>query len=76
MTEYENTALKDFLLDISCLNALDNWKDEVNIFDVLKVTNTEIRHSNILAWLLDPNENHGIGDSFLKEFITKIVQRC
>ena len=76
MTEHENKALKDFLLDISCLNALDNWKDEVNIFDVLKVTNTEIRHSNILAWLLDPNENHGIGDSFLKEFITKIVQRC
>ena len=65
MTEHENKALKDFLLDISCLNALDNWKDEVNIFDVLKVTNAEIRHSNILAWLLDPNENHGIGDSLL-----------
>lgn len=76
MTDKENKALKEFLLDISCLNALDNWKDDVNIFDVLKATNTEIRHSNILAWLLDPNENHGIGDSFLKEFITKIVQRC
>ena len=75
MTENENKALKDFLLDISCLNALDNWKDDVNIFDVLKITNTEIRHSNILAWLLDPNENHGIGDSFLKNFITKLVQR-
>ena len=44
MTEHENKALKDFLLDISCLNALDNWKDEVNIFDVLKVTNTEIHN--------------------------------
>lgn len=76
MTENESKALKDFLLDISCLNALDNWKDDVNIFDVLRVTNIEIRHSNILAWLLDPNENHGIGDSFIKEFITKIVQRC
>jgi hypothetical protein len=75
MTEYENKALKDFLLDISCLNALDNWKDEVNIFDVLKVTNAEIRHSNILAWLLDPNENHGIGDSFLKEFIMNVMRK-
>jgi len=75
MTEQENKALKKFLLDISCLDALDTKKDDVNIFEVLKVTNTEIRHSNILAWLLDPNENHGIGDTFIKEFITKIVQK-
>jgi hypothetical protein len=76
MTESESKALKDFLLDIHCLDALDNWKERVNIFDVLKVTNAEIRHSNILAWLLDPNENHGLGDSFIKGFITKVVQRC
>lgn len=75
MTELESKALTEFLLDIHCLDALNEWKDEVNIFDVLKVTNMEIRHSNILAWLLDPNENHGLGDSFLKGFVTRIVRQ-
>jgi len=35
-----------------------------NIFEVMKSTHTEIRHSNILIWLLDPYENHGCGDAF------------
>lgn len=26
----------------------------LNIFEVLGITNAEIRHSNFLAWLLDP----------------------
>lgn len=76
MTDIESNALKEFLLDISCLDALDSWKNEVNIFDILKVTNAEIRHSNILAWLLDPNENHGLGDAFIKGFITRVVHHC
>ena len=28
-------------------------------------------HSNLLAWLLDPNENHGLGDRFLKGFLSR-----
>ena len=38
----------------------------LNIFEVLGITNAEIRHSNFLAWLLDPNGNHGMGDKFFK----------
>ena len=33
----------------------------LNIFEVLGITKTEIRHSNFLAWLLDPKEAHGLG---------------
>lgn len=76
MIEKERNALQDFLYDIHCLDALENWKDDVNIFDILKVTNAEIRHSNFLAWLLDPNENHNLGDAFIKGVISGIVQRC
>lgn len=57
--------LKRFLLDIDCLSALENTT--FNIFDVLKISRTEIRHSNMLAWLLNPNENHGYGHSFLSK---------
>ena len=38
-----------------------------NPFDVLRYSDYEIRHSNVLAWLLQPNETHRIGDAFLRE---------
>lgn len=76
MLNSEEQALKDFLLDIDCLKQLNNWTDDFNLFDVLKITNSEIRHSNILAWLFDPNENHGLGDNFIKSFINKVVSKC
>lgn len=47
----------------------------LNIFEVLGITNAEIRHSNFLAWLLDPNGNHGMGDRFLREFASKLGQK-
>lgn len=76
MTVNEERALKDFLLDIDCLRQLDDWTDDFNLFDVLKITNAEIRHSNILGWFFDPNENHGMGDRFIKAFATKVAGRC
>lgn len=41
----------------------------VNFFKILKLEDMEIRHSNFLAWLLDPNENHKIGNLFLKSIL-------
>ena len=43
-----------------------------NPFDVLRYADYEIRHSNVLAWLLQPDETHGIGDAFLKAFATAL----
>ncbi len=40
-----------------------------NIFSAFRITNNEIRHSNFLAWLLDPNETHGLGDLFLTRIL-------
>ena len=67
-TEKKNDekALQEFLLDIKCLEPLSEWTKRFNLFDILKLTRYEIRHSNMLAWLLDPNENHGIGDGVLR----------
>jgi len=62
-------SLKNFLLDIDCLDPLSQWTSKFNLFDVLKITRTEIRHSNMLAWLLDPNENHGFGDDIIRRFV-------
>lgn len=70
----DKNALQDFLLDIECLDELLPWTGKFNLFDVLKISRTEIRHSNMLAWLLDPNENHGFGDSFLKNVLQRIIE--
>lgn len=66
-------ALKEFLLDIECLDSLSEWTNKFNLFDILKITRTEIRHSNMLAWLLNPNENHGLGDSIIRGFIQYVA---
>ena len=71
----DEKAIKEFLLDIQCLDKLSQWSGHFNLFDVLKVSKTEIRHSNILAWLLDPSENHGLGDAVLRRMIQRLVSR-
>lgn len=43
-----------------------------NIFRILKISKTEIRHSNFLAWLLDPLESHNLREIFLKRFLNEI----
>lgn len=66
-------ALKEFLLDIECLDPLSEWTSKLNLFDILRISRVEIRHSNMLSWLLNPNENHGLGDSVLRGFIQYVV---
>jgi len=33
----------------------------------------EVRHSDYLAFLLDPTKNHGLGDLFLKRLVQNIL---
>ena len=73
MTDKEERDLRELLLNSKELKELDEWPDDFDLFDVLKITNMEIRHSNMLAWLLDPNGNHGMGDAFIKEFVARVA---
>ncbi len=71
------SKLKDLLIDSELLENLRNATDNsVNIFDVLKVADAEIRHSNMLAWILDPNANHGLGGDILMRLINWIAAEC
>ncbi len=69
----QEEALKNFLLDIDGLSKLEE-NQEFNLFDVLKITRTEIRHSNVLAWLFTPEENHGLGKKVLSSFCETVVK--
>ena len=53
---------------------LEIMRNQPNIFEILGVSHFEIRHSHFLAWLFNPNGNHGIGDYFLKRFLLDIFQ--
>ena len=46
-----------------------------NPFDVLQVADREIRHSNVLAWLLRPGGTHGIGGRFLRALVEHLARR-
>lgn len=70
--EIVSKKLKEFLLNIDCLAPLET--SAFNIFDVLKIARTEIRHSNVLAWILNPNENHGFGKAFLARLNSYIAK--
>ena len=66
-------ALERLALNPTALAELNRRQSEINIFEILQVHKTEIRHSNILAWLLDPQESHGLGESFLRGFIKAVI---
>lgn len=66
--------LNEFLLDINSLEKLNKYIDNVNIFKILKTNKYEIRHSNFLAWLLNPYENHKLNDKFLRLFVAEFLK--
>jgi len=57
---------------------LDRILGYLNQFNPMKVMRLEYKeevHSNILRWLLDPGGGHGLGDRFLKGFISEALVR-
>ena len=50
---------------------LNNHFNRFNPFKVLQVDKYEIRHSNVLAWLLDPKGNHSLGSFFINKILAK-----
>jgi|TARA_B110000003_G_C16587440_1_gene510419 hypothetical protein len=62
----------DNLLKDEDFDKLDLGLKNPNIFQILRISNNEIRHSNFLSWLLDPNQSHKLGDIFLKRFLREV----
>lgn len=64
-------VLEEFINDNVELERLEEIAEDFNIFTALGIADTEIRHSNFLAWLMEPSESHGLGDYFLASFLKK-----
>ena len=72
MDTHELKSLYDRLLKDEDFDKLDLGLKNPNIFQILRITKNEIRHSNFLSWLLDPNQSHKLGDIFLKRFLREV----
>ena len=65
----EKVTLEQFLLDNQDLEHLESLLAEFNVFEITDIVRAEVRHSNVLSWLLSPKANHGLGDQFLRLFL-------
>lgn len=73
-TKRKLMALKKFDGQLATLERrLHRWLPRFNSFDVLKKTHDEHCHSNVLAWLLDSRENHGLGNEFFSQLLGRYL---
>jgi len=63
----------NFVVNNDKIEILKAMTNRFNPFKVLKVQDHEIRHSNILAWIFNPSENHNFDDRILKRFLLKVL---
>ena len=67
-------ALERFVVDNDDLLALEELIGRFNIFDALRIVKREVKHSDFLSWLLDPNESHGQGGLFLRAILMDLFK--
>lgn len=56
------------------LHRLSTYLNRFNPIRTMRMEGMEIRHSAILAWLLDPRETHGLLDKFLRAFLCEAMR--
>lgn len=66
-------ALESLVVDNPELERLEMLLGQFNVFEVLGAVRHELRHSDFLAFLLDPNQNHGLGDEFARRLLQKAL---
>jgi hypothetical protein len=56
------------------MEKLAAYLNRFNPIRIMKMEGVEIRHSAILGWLLNPTETHGLGERFLKAFLSEALR--
>ncbi|MEG0568869.1 MAG: PD-(D/E)XK nuclease family protein [Erysipelotrichales bacterium] len=68
-----NKELEYFVESINEIElSLSEWLNDENIFKILGISRTEIRHSNYISYLINPNNGYKWNDKFFK----KIMKTC
>lgn len=70
----DRQALEALLIDNPDLEQLKALLDQFNIFEAVGVVRQELRHSDFLAFLLDPSQPHGLGDTFATHLLQQVLR--
>ncbi|MGV7119429.1 MULTISPECIES: PDDEXK-like family protein [unclassified Sphingopyxis] len=66
--------LENLFVNNTDIDRLEIYLNRFNPIRVMRMESMEVRHSNILGWLLDPSETHGLGDRFLRAFLAEAMK--
>lgn len=69
-------VLEAFVVDNRELEQLEDLLAEFNLFEAIGVVGQELKHSNFLAFLLDPTAPHGLGEVFAKRLFKRILAQA
>ena len=75
MSQSDN-SIKNQIIDFyndPLYQKLNAYYGKTTIFNILKIERNENRHSAFLAWLLDKNGSHGLGEVPLKKFMRMLA---
>jgi hypothetical protein len=67
--------LESFVVDNKDLELLEHSANQFNVFEVIGAVRHELRHSDFLSYLLNPNGNHGLGDIFAKKLFQRAISK-
>ncbi len=69
----QEQKLLDLMVDLERFSREVNFPSGINIFEAAGMHLQEIRHSNFLAFLLRPQEAHGLGAEFFRRLVLKAI---
>lgn len=75
MSKISEKKLQDFVLafESRVVSPLENAgfeRNKYNVFDILNINRQELRHSDFLAFIMNPNRSGDIGRQFLHNFLS------
>ncbi|WP_189484827.1 PDDEXK-like family protein [Asticcacaulis endophyticus] len=70
----ETDELEALFVNNAGMDQLGAYLNRFNPIRIMKMEGMEIRHSSILSWLMSPLETHGLGDRFLKAFLSEVLR--
>jgi hypothetical protein len=73
VTTNDLALLESLIVNNPDLERLESLLDQFNIFEALGAVRVELRHSDFLAFLLNPNQSHGLGEVFVKRMLQKAL---
>ena len=79
MTKFSKEQLQNFVLTFNdaVISKLENAgfeRNKYNVFDILNINRQELRHSDFLAFLMNPNRSGDIGKQFLHNFLSLLAK--